>query len=730
LTISALLSSERRISSVLALALLPWVLVAVFAAGLWVALNLVAFAILAFLAGYALVCATLPAKTRACALVLAPSAGVFALSALTVFWLRLGLPLLWVSLVWFGLAVVGTIGSWHDRSQLEKATVEYGMAIVVLSALICALYFIPCAFNDAVLRHDGGFTWLNIDTQLNHSWVASIRNSEGPPKMAGTSTAELCYHFGPYSLAAAISRFTGIDTSDALVRVTRGVEQWTLVFSCLGLGTMLSVRATGKTLGGIMSVAGLFFYGSVLSLFSGVVQPHAVAPWPILFEAGGQFPTNGGVFSHVLLGTSMLQASGAVTAIMGLCLAQRTMEGVSFWRKLTSMLLPAFMVTVHSAGGLYCLGAVAVLLFWGHLDSVRSWFLIAVMLGLFLGACKLMGYYHSAHVAGAGIQFDRLPIYWWSFVMWFSVALGIRVISLGWVTQPSNSPLAMLLLVSFVGLLSFSWVAVLWAGAEHYGIYYLQVIFSIFAFSRLPGGFWRVDAREKWVTEWLSLAKKGLLFFTIAGVLIGIAGYAIHGTSGISYFRFRILVCLLFLALLTFLLAIAKRNRRFSAAVSAIIASALLFGFLGWIPPWLKYRTSGQSYNVTLTSGEMRGLQRLREVATQGERFATNKHTPTGGYREGFADSYAYGTLSGLPVLLEGSSDGAEDKLPGFATLLHDNDLLFTTNNPVVLREIARSYRVRWLVVRPSTDISLPRPLPPWLVEQQDSGSLKIYRVD
>ncbi len=730
MTISALLSSERRISTVLALALLPWVLVAMFAAGLWVALDLVAYAILTFLAGYALVCATLPAKARACAIVLAPSAGVLALSALTTFWLRLGLPLLWVSVVWFGLAVVGTIGSWHDRGQLEKATADYGIALVLLSALICAFYFIPGAFNDAVLRHDGGYTWLNIDTQLNHSWVESIRNSEGPPKMAGTSTAELCYHFGPYSLAAAISRFTGIDAGDALVRVTRGVEQWTLVFSCFGLGTMLSLRATARTFGGLMSVAGLFFYGSMLSLFSGVVRPRLVATWPILFEAGGQFPTNGGIFSHILLGTSMLQSSEAVTAILGLCLAQRTMEGVSSWRKLTAMLLPAFMATVHSAGGLYCLGAVAVLLFWGHLDSVRSWFLIAVMLGLFLGACKLMGYFHSAHVAGAGIQFNRLPIYWWSFVIWFSVALGIRVISFGWVTQPSKSPLAMLLLVSFVGLLSFSWVGALWAGAEHYGIYYLQVIFSIFAFSRLPEGFWRVDARERWVTEWLSLTKKGLLFFTILGVLIGIFQIANHGKSGISYFRFRILSCFLFLSLLAILLAILKRSRRFSAAVSAIIASALLFGFLGWIPPWLKYRTSGQSYNVTLTSGEVRGLQRLREVATQGERFATNKHTPTGGISESSADSYAYGTLSGLPVLLEGSADGAEDKLPGFATLLHDNDLLFTTNDPVELREIARSYRVRWLVGRPSTDISLPRPLPAWLVEQQDSGDLKIYRID
>jgi anaerobic selenocysteine-containing dehydrogenase len=55
---------------------------------------------------------------------------------------------------------------------------------------------------------------------------------------------------------------------------------------------------------------------------------------------------------------------------------------------------------------------------------------------------------------------------------------------------------------------------------------------------------------------------------------------------------------------------------------------------------------------------------------------------------------------------------------------------MFTTTNPETLHTIAQSYRVHWLVARPGTDIALPRPLPSWLVEQSDSGDLKIYRVD
>ncbi len=723
------LSSERKVIVVLVLALLPWALVALSAASFWVALNLVAFAILAFLAGYALVSAMLPANARACAIVLAPSAGILALSALTAFWVRLGLPLVWVSVVWLALAFAGTIGSWKDRCQLQEGTVEYGMALVALSALICGLYFVPGAFNDAVLLHDGGFSWFSIDTQYYHSMVASIMSSVGQPKMPGTFTADLYYHLGPYAVAAAISALSGISTGDTMVRVTRGVEQWALIFSSFGLGTLLSLKATAKTFGGFLSLAGLFFYGSILSLFSGVVNPRPVAPWPILFESGGQFPTNGGPFSHILLGASVLHGLAALTAILALCLAQREENSANPWRVLAALTLPALTATVNLPAAGYCLSVVAILLFWGHLTSLRSWLYMGAMLGLFLGAYWLMGFSHAPHMQGE-IQLSRLPVYWWTFVMWFAVALGIRVLSFGWVAQRAKDPLAVLVLVSFLGLLAFSWVGAFWMENGKYGVYYLQAIFSIFAFSRLPERFWQREERRKWIKEWLSIEEKGLIILLIAGALIGIFGYLIHRAAGISHFRARLPVCVLFLAVLAILSKILKRNLSMSPVVSAIITAALLVGFLGWIPPWLKYRTGGQSYNVTLTPGELRGLERLHDVAANSDRFATDKHSLTGQPAESFANSYAYGTLSGLPVLLEGSHDGAEENLPGFATLQHDNDLLFNTTDPTALRNIAQSYSVRWLVLRPGTDLDLPKPLPPWLVEQQNCGDLKIYRID
>ena len=170
------------------------------------------------------------------------------------------------------------------------------------------------------------------------SVAAGIKSSDGPPKEPGTSTAELLYHFGPYAPAAAISRFDGLQLGDAFARVTRGASLWALVLSCFGLGTLLSLKATGEKFGGVMSVAGLFFYGSLLSLFTDERNGSSYVTGAILFKIPTwPYSADGGPFSHLILGHSMLHGLGAITAIMGLCLIQRErgavpeLAGASFW---------------------------------------------------------------------------------------------------------------------------------------------------------------------------------------------------------------------------------------------------------------------------------------------------------------------------------------------------------------------------------------------------------------
>ncbi len=428
-------ASDLAVIAVVALTFIPWLLVVLITGGIGAAVNILGYAIIATLIGYCAIFVALPAQTRVAALVLAPATGILVISALTAFWVRLGLPLIWVSVLWLGLAGVGAVSSWKDRALWLKGTVTYGGALILLSILICGVFFIPGARNDAVLRRDGSFNWIYGDTQYFQSVAASIKNSDGPPKAPGISIEELRYHFGPYAPAAAISRFDGLQLGDAFARVTRGASLWALVLSCFGLGTFLSLKANGGKFGGVMSVAGLFFYGSLLSLFSDERNGSSHVTGAILYTIPTvAVPADGGPFSHLILGHSMLHGLGAVTAIMGLCLIKRERGTFPSWQEFLLVALPALVVSVNSVAALYSLGIVGILLFWGRLGAARSWLPIVLMFGLFLGAWHLMGYSHSADMAEATI--NRQPgMYWWWAVICFTVGLGFRIVGFRWISQ-------------------------------------------------------------------------------------------------------------------------------------------------------------------------------------------------------------------------------------------------------------------------------------------------------
>jgi hypothetical protein len=724
---NVLLRTEQRNLIVIPLVLLPWLAVVLITAGSVAAFNFLAYAIVVFAAGYSLISAALPAFARAQAMFLAPAAGILAISALTAFWVRLGHPLIWATAFWVGLAVAGALGLWTDRALWTRSTVPYGYALALLSALICVLFFLPGASRDAVMRHDGSFNWMYADTQFFHAMAANIKQAS-PPTVPGTATAELYYHFGPYAPAAAISRLDSLSLGDAYARVTRGASLWALVLSCFGLGTLLSIKATGEKLGGIMSVAGLFFYGSILSLFNNELNSSSYVTGAILFNIPGiEVLAQGGPFSHLILGHSVLHGLVAMTAIMGLCLLQREHEAVVTARGLTLAALPALAVAINSVAALYCLGVVGILLFWDRLRVARSWPLIVLMFGMFLGAWKIMGYSHAGDVAVSTINHNP-GSYWWAVAVWFTVGLGIRILGFQWISKPFKDPMSALVLVSVIGLMLF-WLLMQLEGNERYGVYYLQALFSIFAFSRLTPGWWRSAERSKWTMAWLRMAKIGMIFLAACGLLVFAVAFLTHRHTGITSFPFKLLLCLFFILLLIGISAVMKRHSSFSIAASAILMGVLMVGFLAWITPWLNFGMGRMKMDVTLSPGEVTGLYRLRGLAAPDERFATNKHlvdtTATEPER-----SYSYDAISERPVLLEGYAYHDVQVLPWFKPLLHDNDMLFSTTDPETLHRIAEAWHVRWLVARPGTDIALPRPLPPWLVQQERTGSLRIYEID
>jgi hypothetical protein len=728
MSLSVFLGSERRISVIMGLVFLPWVAVVLFTAGAWATLNFLAYAMMVSAVGYFLVNLALPADARAEALMLSPAVGILVISALTAFWVRLGLPFIWVSVPWLGLAAGGVVCFWKDRTLWVKGTVAYGGALVLLSVLICGLYFVPGARNDAVLRRDGSFNWIYGDTQYFHSVAASIKNSDGPPKAPGISIEELRYHFGPYAPAAAISRLDGLELGDAFARVTRGASLWALVLSCFGLGTFLSLKANGGKFGGVMSVAGLFFYGSLLSLFTDERNGSSYVTGAILYTIPTvAVPADGGPFSHLILGHSMLHGLGAVTAIMGVCLIQRERGAFPSWREFILVVLPAFVVSVNSVAALYCLGIVGILLFWGRLGAARSWLPIMLMFGLILGAWHIMGYSHSPDMAGATI--NRQPgMYWWWLAVCFTVGLGFRIVCFRWVSKPLEDPLSALVIASTLGLLLFN-LSIQLDGNERYGMYYLDSVFSIFAFSRLTSRWWHGDERARWSADWLKFTSIGILFLFTYAVLMRIVDHITHSDVWVVYSRTEFVLLLVLGLVVIGARALMKRSRRFSMVSSAILMGVLMIGFLAWITPWLNFGMGRMKMDVTISPGEVQGLKRLGELAARDERFATNKHDVDSSADKS-GRSYAYAALSERPVLLEGYLHHTQRDSPAFTALLRNNDLIFTTTDAETLRNLAKTWSVRWLVARPGTDIALPRPLPAWLVQQQNCGDLRIYRID
>jgi hypothetical protein len=225
--------------------------------------------------------------------------------------------------------------------------------------------------------------------------------------------------------------------------------------------------------------------------------------------------------------------------------------------------------------------------------------------------------------------------------------------------------------------------------------------------------------------RWLRLARNTALALTALAVLIGVSGH--H--TGIPYFRLRVTVCFLLALAMTGLLSLMQKHRTLTSYGSAFLAAVLLFGFTGWITAWLNFGMGRQKMDITVTSGEVQGLRKLHDLTRPEEAFATNQHS-IDGIPIRPERSYGYSTLSERPVLLEGYRSRGEMFYPWFNRLLEDNDRMFSTTDPQVVHTIAQAYHIHWLVTRPGTDIALPRPLPSWLAEQPDSGTLKIYRVN
>jgi hypothetical protein len=107
----------------MALAYLPWLGVVLFTAGASAALNFFGYRIVVIGVGYSIGSLALPAADRIQAFFLGPAIGILTVSALTAFWLRAGLPLAWVTLLWLAPMAAGARGHWSDPAFWANSTV-------------------------------------------------------------------------------------------------------------------------------------------------------------------------------------------------------------------------------------------------------------------------------------------------------------------------------------------------------------------------------------------------------------------------------------------------------------------------------------------------------------------------------------------------------------------------------------------------------------------------------
>lgn len=430
-----------------------------------------------------------------------------------------------------------------------------------------------------------------------------------------------------------------------------------------------------------------------MSLFSNEVNSASYISGAILYKIPGiEVLGDGGPFSHLVLGHSVLHGLVAITAILGLCLMAVEADGHRDWRVFALLLLPAFAVPNNSVAALYILSSVAVILFWDQLRTLRAWLLTAAMFRLFLGAWRLMGFNHAADAFGAGLKSNMISE-WWPIVIWFTVGLGVRSLSLGWLSRSLRGRMSVLVGATILELMSFAVMLHLIDDNERYGIYFLQAMLSIFAFSRMKSGFWLSPERPRWCASWLKLEGIGLLVLGCVAVLARLGLFLAREHTGIQAFGREVGFCFLAAVLCIGIAVAMKRDGMFARAASVAAMRVLAVGFLAWITPWLNFGLGRMKMEVSVSSGEVEGLRRLHELAAMNERFATNRHE-IDSLAKRRQRSYSYGALSERPVLLEGYLDRGVTQLPWFSSMLHDNDLLFTSADPETLHRLTTKYKI------------------------------------
>lgn len=723
--------ADKSVTTTFCWCTLPWVLTLLFFSSQKVLLHFVAMFIILTGLGNLVLKGTQAQFSHEYQLLFSPSLGFVVAGSVITLGVTHGISPCLLFWIIAGIGLTSSAFFIKDMLPCLKDRVPMAFAYMFLSAIVCGVYFVPVVLRDAIVTNTGGYHWIYVDTQYFTALAACVKMAIGFVRMPGSWELQLNYHFAPYAISGAMSAATGIELGDAVVRVMRGIAQVALLLSATGLSIVLGRTSGRGTLAGLFGSFGLFFYGSLTSLFARCYNSSSTISGALFFDIPNIYVESyGSLFDHIILGHSVLNGMIGLTAVLGVLLIRIEKSQKSLLGPDVFFLIPGLLVSINAVAGLGAGGIVASVIIIFGFKQYKAW--LSTILTLVMVAVVFidMGFHDSEQSALMYISFQFLRG-WYSFFIWTFLGLGFRIYGFSWIKK-LNKPEGWVVLISTLGFCLFSLlVKDLHWGNERYGLCFLQALMSLFAFSALAIHVEGMENRSSSFS--LSFMSSISYIYIILGLIflfpLVLEGFRIISNiqkiSGKSLYLV-IIVCLS--AVFGSLLIIGPLKKSIIACKILMAAIAIVYslGFFAWITPWVNYNLMRMGMDIEISSGELVGLKRLRSLSDQGDLFATNHHSIKSIISRQ-ERSYSYMALSERPAFLEGWQYG-ECLEPLFQTIKDQNDLIFKTNDQLIVKSIIERYLIKYIVTKPGTDINL-LPIPKWLELEPNTGSLKIYRV-
>jgi hypothetical protein len=714
--------------------LLPWIIILLFTSSLITLMTFLSVIVGLIVLGRLLLETASTNLLQEDKIFLSLPAGYLVISGIIALTVRFGIS---PSVVFWTLAafVVLALSPRFVRESFIQSWKVHGLgALAILSLIIAFIYFLPGAIRDAVYLPDGSYNWMYVDTQYFSAIAANVKTCIGAPKCPGVSFIDLSYHFGPYSVAGAISAALGIPIGDALVRIARPIALLSLILTTYTAGRFLGRTVAQEATGGILAVVGLFFYGSIGALFSSSPSSSLVTGAIVFDLPYLAVPSDGGPFAHLILGHSQVHGLSGLLLLIVVLLSKLQVRDWRCFRLDASTFGPAILFPTSVILGFAFLGLYILLLSWFGARQKRTWITLCIAVAAAIFSAWAMGY---MNILGSGlVGFTHLPSIqekMFALCVWIYIGLGIRLYAFSSVKNPFNDPVSAVLIISFSGLTA----AGVFCGAmdARYGFLYAQGILGVFAFAFLSAPL-HAAINKGWREVFSEINKViRIVFISGAGFLIysSISWWlSTHSTSAsidnqTAIIRLIKVSSIVVVFSVTSFIIMARPNY-LRKSFAMVIVSVCIFGFTAWVTDWINYGLGRLNMDITISKEEVKGLEILRRVSEKGDLICTNKHMLTG-YRSGMERSYAYGALSERPILIEGFFYSGLENMQLIQEVLKENDLLFDSSQPGVVKSIIEKYGIKYLVVRPGTALTIANELPDWLREIQVTGNLKIYAV-